>query len=299
MREGAKQTRSSVRLFFLVARAARTAVVFRRGPAKQAQMLRWDLASDVITPGQWISGRLYNERCDLSPNGKLLVYFCGKFKKTMDTFTAVCRPPYFTALALWPDSGTWGGGGFFMHDRRLVLSSGSRHQSLKGGAEIPEDFEVLHWSEHHRRGEGPTGLDGWIEVAKGVDAPATETMRVVFDPPWVHEKVNPRHARLVLERRWLGMFEQDGPASVHSWRLVDRGNRGGAGEPALTEALGRLDWAEWDHDGSLLLGVDGCLLRRRMLGSLAGAQAPAQRIADLRDHVFSNVIAPDSARRWP
>ena len=158
---------------------------------------------------------------------------------------------------------------------------------------------MLHWSEHHRRGEGPTERDGWRQISQGVDAPATETMRVVFDPPWVHEKPSPTHPRLVLERSWLGMFEQNGPASIHSYRLIDRGKHGGPGEPGLVEALGRLDWADWDRDGSLLIGVDGCLLRRRMLGSLAGAQAPALQVADLRGHVFTNVIPPDSARRWP
>jgi len=60
---GPARTDRACRLFGLVARDARTAVVFRRGPSKQVRMLRWDLATDAVTPGQWLSGRIYAERC--------------------------------------------------------------------------------------------------------------------------------------------------------------------------------------------------------------------------------------------
>lgn len=299
MRKGAKQTRHSTRLFFMVARAARTAVVFRRGPAKQVQMLRWDLASDAVTAGQWLSGRLYNERCDVSPDGRLVVYFAGKFKPGMDTFTAVCRPPYFTALALWPDSGTWGGGGFFVRDRLLILNYGHIGE-LNDGAGIPADFEigsVTEYRAHHPEDERLAESRGWRLVARGVDGERTREMWA-FAEPWVHERPSPLQAGLVLERRWLGMFEMNGPSHVYSYRLIDRSRRTRAGEP-ICEELGRLDWADWDHDGSLLLANNGCLLRRPMSGSLAGTQAPATVVADLRDNVFKNVPPPDAARVWP
>lgn len=38
-------------------------------------MLRWDLRSDEIVGGQWLAGRVYEERCGLSPDGELLDYF--------------------------------------------------------------------------------------------------------------------------------------------------------------------------------------------------------------------------------
>lgn len=93
---------AATRIHCVVARDVRTAVVFRRGPTKKVRMLLWDLARDVITGGQWLAGRIYDSRCDISPDGKLVVYFAGKFKTKIATFTAVSRPPYFTALALWP-----------------------------------------------------------------------------------------------------------------------------------------------------------------------------------------------------
>ena len=115
------KTHTATRLFGLVARDARTAVVLRRGPSKHVRMLLWDLATDEITPGQWLAGRVYDPRCGVSPDGQLVVYFAGKFGTKLRTFTAVSRPPYFTALALWPEGSTWGGGGFFEENRKLIL----------------------------------------------------------------------------------------------------------------------------------------------------------------------------------
>jgi hypothetical protein len=41
--------------------------------------------------------------------------------RSITTWTAISRPPYFTALALWPSLGTWTGGGGFGDDGTLVL----------------------------------------------------------------------------------------------------------------------------------------------------------------------------------
>ncbi len=248
MRKGSPDTAATTRLFALVASAARIAVVFRRGPTKQVQMLHWDLERDVVTPGQWLSGRIYNERCGLSPNGRLLVYFAGKFKTKIATFTAVSRPPFFTALALWPDGSTWGGGGFFEGDRRLILNYGRVIDELGDHKSIPEGFEVSHVVEYrarHGSEETPEASQGWTLKTRGVDGvPGPDSkMRVVFAEPWVQEKRDPARPRRSLERWWLGMFETDGPLCMYSYRVVDYDARG---KPVHVEELGRLDWADWD-----------------------------------------------------
>ena len=38
------------------------------------------------------------------------------------TWTAISKPPYFTALALWKELGTWGGGGRFIDNKTVRLS---------------------------------------------------------------------------------------------------------------------------------------------------------------------------------
>jgi len=70
---------------------------------------------------------MYPDRCGLSPDGNLLVYFAGKFRQRDQasgygyTWTAVSRPPYLTALALWPIGDTWGGGGVFVENQTLQI----------------------------------------------------------------------------------------------------------------------------------------------------------------------------------
>ena len=101
------------RIYAILARDGRSAVVFRRGPSRQVLVLRWWLDDDRIEPGQWLKGRIYERRCDLSPDGDLLIYFAAKWETPMSTWTAVSRTPYLTALAVWPKGDAWGGGGLF------------------------------------------------------------------------------------------------------------------------------------------------------------------------------------------
>src|SRR5262245_50581242 len=95
-------------MFVILARAANLGVILRRGPTEWWRVNLWNTKRDTFEPGQCFRGRIYPEKCDLSPNGKLFIYFAGKFQPLAadrgygDTWTAVSRPPYLTALALWP-----------------------------------------------------------------------------------------------------------------------------------------------------------------------------------------------------
>jgi len=47
------------RLQFLLARRAPIAVIFRRGPSKWVQLIKWDTKTDSFEPGQWFHGHVY------------------------------------------------------------------------------------------------------------------------------------------------------------------------------------------------------------------------------------------------
>ena len=66
------------RLFPIFAREKSVCVIFRRGPSKWTQLILWDTETDEITNGQWFKGRIYERRCDLSPDGTKLIYFAQK-----------------------------------------------------------------------------------------------------------------------------------------------------------------------------------------------------------------------------
>lgn len=123
----------------ILAREAPVAVVFRRGPTKLTQQLVWNLETDEVTPGQWIRGRVYTRRCDLSADGKLLVVACTNYSASRrpnqtggeswahQGWTAVSRPPFFTALALWFSGGAWNGGGLWEKPRQLAVNNFYHH----------------------------------------------------------------------------------------------------------------------------------------------------------------------------
>jgi len=116
------------RLFVVLARETPVAVILRRGPAAWYHVILWHTDTDRFEPGAWFKGRIYEERCDLSPDGQLLLYFAlqGSRWRTSykGTWTAVSRPPWLHALVLWPHGDTWGGGGRFVDKRKVALWTG-------------------------------------------------------------------------------------------------------------------------------------------------------------------------------
>lgn len=115
------------RLHVLMATAAPLAVVIRHGPSKQASALVWDRRTDTFTLGQWLKGRIYSTRSDISFDGKYWIYFTlnGKWKsETRGSYTVLARVPYLRALHLWPQGDTWGGGGLFVARDRFTAFHG-------------------------------------------------------------------------------------------------------------------------------------------------------------------------------
>jgi hypothetical protein len=263
--------------FGIVARDAQRAVILRRGPVRHTRMLIWDLHTDEITPGQWLVGAIDPWPCGLSPSGDLLVY---EARKGGRTFTAICRPPYFTALAYWDYVSPWPGGGFFSSDRGVVLGLPFR-DPYAGGA-FPSGFEVTdiyrYFAKDGRPLEGlrdviaasPEANKGWSGEASGV-----------------FRKANPKRRGVRLERTWVSRH-------VRSFCIVDE-------ERSATHALGILDWADWAHDGTLLLGRAGKLERHALPRTLAsaGALEDPRLVADLTGQRFEHVLTPNDARDWP
>ena len=113
---GRYEAKVPARIQVLLARDARTAVVLRRGPSLQVCTFGWDRTTDTFTLGQWYRGRIYYEKCDISPDGRHWIYFALNGKRheaTLGAYTVLARAPYLKALGLWPVGDTWGGGGLF------------------------------------------------------------------------------------------------------------------------------------------------------------------------------------------
>ncbi len=118
------------RLHVLTATRSNRAVVLRRGPSDQVAVLLWNRRSNQIQLGQWLKARVHEFRCDISPDGRHLVYFACRNGRC---WTAVSRVPWIKALAFWPQSDSWHGGGAFTDDGQLWLNGSAPPKDLPDG----------------------------------------------------------------------------------------------------------------------------------------------------------------------
>lgn len=161
------------RLSILKARDEPLAVILRRGPTSWFHVIRWHTVADTFEPGAWFRGRILEDRCDLSPNGELLLYSAHKGTHRDpsygDRWTAVSRAPWLYALALWPHGSRWGGGGRFRGKRDVVLWSSRAIQPHPDHR--PRGLKVAFEREAHtdlfERAAGTDHEGNLIRVAQG------------------------------------------------------------------------------------------------------------------------------------
>ena len=113
------------RLHVLLAAQAPLGLVIRRGPSKQVATLLWDRRTDQFQLGQWLKGRIYERRSDLSPDGQYVIYFAmnGHWQsESTGSWTAISRAPYLKALVMMPWGSCWLGGGLWTGNTRYWLN---------------------------------------------------------------------------------------------------------------------------------------------------------------------------------
>ena len=175
------------RLYILLARHSPLAVVIRRGPSKQVCTVLWNRKNDSFELGQWLKGRIYEKRCDLSPDGKYLLYFA---MKGGETYTAVSRAPWLKAIEFYPMIGTWEGGGQFLTENKFWLNVHfQREQLLMQSDELQrnESYEPeVHFSVH----EGNLLLrDGWKLSENSEPTDISPIFEKLLPKGWVLKKI--------------------------------------------------------------------------------------------------------------
>lgn len=292
--------KSSTRIFVILARNAPLGVIFRRGPSKQVQLIKWHLGSDKLEYGQWFKGRIYERRCDLSPSGDFLAYFAAKNKKPLYCWTAVSKPPYLTALALWPKRfGAWGGGGLWESELTLLLNHEAGERDLMEGFHLKKDMKTRPLGEYSGRGEDDplyhTRLlrDGWVLKDQGECQKPDWKAKVtwVYTRPQIYQKACGEH---LLQMQTKGVHQQDGP-----WYLIDYAFLTKEGEALFT--LPDTDWADWDGDGNLLFARAGKLFRlnkKNFARFKTKGDEALKEIADLNHLKFEAKAAPAKATVW-
>lgn len=318
--------RPPCRLYFLLAREAAAGVLFRRGPSRWVQLIRWNTAEDTFEPGQWFKGRIYEKRSDLSPDGSRLIYFAQKISRRtlQDTeytyaWTAISRPPYLTALALWPKGDCWNGGGLFETNSRVWLNHFAadarpheRHQ--------PRGLEIAY--NPGQQGEDHTVLDrrltrdGWrlVQAWQGrfLESAYAQAYRAMMERGLTSDEMLAESLRSKLyELDTDSRYVTDAPEirekpdgagrltlvmtrEIQGFRMIFRfGVRDREGAPVVP--LDGAEWAEWDQRGRLVLAGRGQVSVAEPAGAGAWAYRP---LADVNAHTPQRVESPAWARDW-
>ena len=278
---------SPCRLFVYLAKDAPLAAVLRRGPSDWARLSLWHTDTDVFEHGQWLKGRVYERRCDISADGSLFVAFVRQSggreagPPAKDTWVAVSRMPYFTALALWFAGGTYHTGAFFPDAASLWLGYleetapdvGSEPDWLS--ITPPRDIAYINrspeWTDrtvHFNR----LLRDGWQVMEKQDGASLWEKRHSILQ------------SSLIMLHQFESFTTYGGPYTVEYILREDSG---------LGHPIGLATWADWDQQGRLVVAREGRLWR------WDAAAGSLQEIADFNPQTPDPQPAPHWARVWP
>jgi len=315
-------------LHFILAKEAPIGVIFRRGPDKWVQVIKWNTNTDTFEPGHWFHGRIYEKRSDLSPDGSKLVYFAQKFTWRAQNdveytcaWTAVSKMPYLTALALWPRGTSSDGGGTFISNTELHLNH-PRSFSIPHPAHLPQGLYVSN--NDKSSGEDEPVLNhrlaraGWHQVqsmvAENVGSPYAKalTERIESGLPcdvdwcmtieadnrhrWIthvaglHRKPNKTNILVLTMTTTMEPIQR---ASTKSYPQLSHRFTVEVMNRGKCE-LPNADWADFDQSGRLVFVRGG----KVFAAENAHGVIVERELADFNGNRFEPVEAPEWATHW-
>lgn len=268
------------RLHILLARDASNAVVIRRGPTRHTAVIGWDRRNDKFQLGQWLYGRIYERRSDLSPDGKHFIYFAmnGRWSsRVKGSWTAISKAPYVKAVSLFAKGDCWHGGGLFETPTRYWLNDGYGHEVQQEDRRLQRS-KNYPWHEYYG-GECPSVYyirlqrDGWKMLCTAPDDAGGEL--TLFDKPLKEHWHLRKHAHATIHHPIGRSVYYDSHELFNS----RTGN-----------SLALLDWEWAEVDGARLVwAAGGCVYAGRV-----GAKGlhSERLLHDFNDMKFEKLTAP-------
>ncbi|BCM92127.1 hypothetical protein IAD21_04006 [Abditibacteriota bacterium] len=158
-------TPSIARIFVLLASENDFALVIRRGPVNRVAALTWDRTRDTFKLGQWLKGRILEETCDLSPDGRHFLYQAKKYEPKVGYaafYSVMSRAPYLTALHYWAPKHRVFGGAFFDNTRFWLSTFPIEARTLPHFAREKGVFELVETIAEYDVATYRRQRDGWV-----------------------------------------------------------------------------------------------------------------------------------------
>ena len=234
-------------IHLLPAKGSPYVAVIRRKPSKVFHIIRWNTQDDCLEYGSWFNGKLYPQRCDISFDGKWMVYLAMGGRG--NTWNGVCLLPRLKTYLESDNIGTWFGGGYWKNEKELLLNGWGEPQGqipFKLGELKPqfggEDLSVLYPRLER---------DGWTRSGNnyGNKVEAKNSKKYIVncenDDGWYWQ---PSRKHPILRMYYRGYLER---GYTFEFKLED-----------YLEILdSTVDWATWDFLGNLVLAKQGKLYK--------------------------------------
>jgi hypothetical protein len=247
------------RIHLLAAKEAPTLVILQRKRAKVFHVITLDTQTHQVTEGSWFRGVLYGINCDVSFDGRYMVYMARGTRLRGATWSGVCRLPWLKTLVHVEN--LFSGGGCFAGPRQLA-TRGWDHGALVSSEEVP--FKVVPNPAHHFGDElgviySRFARDGFSRLGDNWgsrEKVAGKDYRVVCigDDGW---GIRPGRGYPMLQMRYLGYL---GDAThTFGFTLEDH--------PQIVEGA---SWATWDVGKTLWVARPGVVAQYTLADIRAG-----------------------------
>ncbi len=228
------------RIYCIPATESPTIAVFRRGPSDWSHLGSWDIQQQTYSSGGWLKGRIFPRRSALSPDGRYLSYFAHKPNATWEhgeTYVALSKLPWLTALHAFGTCGTWTRGYYFTTAESSCDPEIAKLPIPYGLAAIP----VVQFANERR--------NGWVESSDSPPRDPGDMWDTRRNVRLQKQQPGGEHC-LYLESIGLagGEFGQD--QAIDGMRVVYS-----LETESDIEILGDLQWADWDQQGHLLMAT--------------------------------------------
>jgi hypothetical protein len=262
---------STPRIYCIAATRAPVVLVFRRGPTVWWHLMRWRVDDGVVDPGAWVHKRLYPRRCDLSPDGEMLLYFiAGMFKGYRRVYAGVSRVPWLHPLVQWMEFDTFGRGSCFHRASGLHRLGMPRTVGESSFRVTVWANDVISFVNERRR--------GWVEAP---DCPARSPTDIWDEEREVVLQKSRKQGELLRMTRGPRIAAASIEGYVPTFEVEVAGVR---------EVLAGVTWADWDTRGRMLSATSNALRIHEVRG---------ETLVQIEEHQLPSVTPdPQPAPAW-